>query len=145
MRYCPQHNEASKCALHCLLNSSYIYLYRVFIIFFLNFMCYSYCILTLCIYFIVLLHAVDVCVHLWQEWPCICNRVTCLGVLTSIFWNDVQTTIIHMGSDVIVTRLDSSYRWKIKSLKHGRCSSQMLGAGKDYCNSHYKRDRYSTW
>lgn len=68
--------------------------------------------------------------HLWQEWPCICNRVTCLGVLTSIFWNDVQTTIIHMGSDVIVTRLDSSYKWKIKSLKHGRCSSQMLGAEK---------------
>lgn len=51
-------------------------------------------------------------------------------MLTSISWNDVQTTIIHMAGNVIVTRLDSSYKWKINSLKHARCSFQASGAEK---------------
>lgn len=32
-----------------------------------------------------------------------------------------------MGGNVIVTRVDSSYKWKIKSLKHVRCSLEALG------------------
>lgn len=48
-------------------------------------------------------------------------------MLTSRFGNDVQTTIIHMGGNVIVTRGDSSYKWKIKPLKHVRCSLEALG------------------
>lgn len=51
-----------------------------------------------------------------------------LGVLTSISRNDVQTTIIHMGGNVIVTGADSSYKWKIKAVEHARHRRQASGA-----------------